>query len=278
MRRRSPRQVPGIRPSLAREFEYRAALRPIVEHLDGAGTALAEAVRGEWSRASDAGIVAADGRPASAGRFEEQVRRAAAAFGDVGATARRLAWAAAQREFEDVDDRLAKTLLHSVSVDIKPLLTHDRDTAAAMGRAVSANVDLIQSIPQQYFAELRNLLAVSFHDGVRWEGLVDRIHALGHTTLSRSRLIARDQVGKMNADFNRVRQTSIGIAEYRWRGVEDVRERTSHRAMEGRRIRWNAPPLVDGERVHAGEAIQCRCWGDPLVFVDEIGEPERWAA
>ncbi len=76
----------------------------------------------------------------------------------------------------------------------------------------------------------------------------------------------------MNAAFNEARQTEAGISMYDWQGIGDERERRSHRAMEGERCRWDAPPLVDGEHVHPGEAIQCRCGARPVFVVLEQAE------
>ena len=76
----------------------------------------------------------------------------------------------------------------------------------------------------------------------------------------------------MNAAFNQVRQTGLGIERYQWRGVLDQRERASHIAMEGSVQRWDSPPLVEGENVHPGEAIRCRCSAAALLDLDDVQE------
>jgi SPP1 gp7 family putative phage head morphogenesis protein len=86
----------------------------------------------------------------------------------------------------------------------------------------------------------------------------------------------------MTSSFNQVRQTQVGIEQYTWSGALDARERPSHRAMEGSVERWAAPPEVDGERVHPGQAINCRCVAVPVFNLDELTgggtEQEREAA
>jgi SPP1 gp7 family putative phage head morphogenesis protein len=144
-----------------------------------------------------------------------------------------------------------------------------------MQRALRANVDLITSIPQQHFERLRKAIDDSFTAGQRWEDLATSVKEIGGITDRRARLIARDQTGKMSAAFNQERQTSLGITEYIWQDVGDGRVRPSHAAMNGRRCRWDSPPLVDGENVHPRESINCRCISAPILdLADRSAESE----
>ena len=77
----------------------------------------------------------------------------------------------------------------------------------------------------------------------------------------RADLIARDQVGKLNADITQARQQALGVTEYRWRGVMDSRERPEHVAREGKVFKWSRPP-EDG---HPGQPIRCRCNAEPVL-------------
>ena len=82
---------------------------------------------------------------------------------------------------------------------------------------------------------------------------------------SNAELIARDQVGKLNGQLTEMTHTEMGLSRYRWRGVGDERERSSHVNVEGEIFSWDDPPLIDGERVHPGQAIQCRCFAEPVM-------------
>jgi uncharacterized protein with gpF-like domain len=46
--------------------------------------------------------------------------------------------------------------------------------------------------------------------------------------------------------------------------------RESHADMEGQMCDWDDPPEVDGEKVHPGEAINCRCVAIPVVDMEAI--------
>lgn len=93
---------------------------------------------------------------------------------------------------------------------------------------------------------------------------------------NRAKLIADDQIGKLNSQLTENRQTDLGLLRYRWRNVKDIRVRGnpsglypdtsfSHWDREGIIYSWDSPPL-DG---HPGYAIRCRCFADP-VFEDVV--------
>ena len=73
---------------------------------------------------------------------------------------------------------------------------------------------------------------------------------------SRYEFIARDQMAKLTAELDRLRQEQIGIEEYEWGTSRDERVRSSHSRMHGKRFRWDQPPPETG---HPGEDYQCRC-------------------
>lgn len=93
-------------------------------------------------------------------------------------------------------------------------------------------------------------------------------------TKNRARLIAVDQVGKLNGKLTERRQVDLGIDKYIWRNMMDRRVRGNpgglypnstfdHWKREGEEFSWSKPPL-DG---HPGQAIRCRCFAEP-VFED----------
>lgn len=259
LRKRHGRQLRGIRPGRADELHYRAELRKIVNRLRAATDEIARSLRPSWPFVHD------ETAPGAPGALE----KAAAEFGDVPAIARRLTnvrdrLSVVRRTLATVDERLIAEIKRSVGVDISHAL-NEHDVAAEMQKAARANVELITSIPSEHLGRVRSVIDEAFRGGARWESLVAKLREVGDITDRRAAIIARDQAAKMNSAFNRVRQTNLGIQEYTWSGALDARERSSHRAMEGVRCRWDAPPSVDGERVNPGEAILCRCIARPLV-------------
>lgn len=116
----------------------------------------------------------------------------------------------------------------------------------------------------------------------------------------RAKLIARDQVGKLQGALHEARQKDLGIESYVWRTSRDERvsgnpggaypdadssspTHGDHHEREGRRFAWKkeggrlVEVLKDGTTRgtvyadgHPGEPIQCRCFAEPLIV--ELGD------
>ena len=57
----------------------------------------------------------------------------------------------------------------------------------------------------------------------------------------------------------------MGSLGYIWRTARDGDTRPSHRAMEGKFVKWDEPQLLDGMTGHAGEFPNCRCYPEPVI-------------
>lgn len=132
---------------------------------------------------------------------------------------------------------------------------------------VSENVQLIKTLSERHFGKLQTEIMSAVTQGKRVEDIESVIDDQFSSMNSNAELIARDQVGKISGQLTEITQVGLGVTRYRWRGVNDERERSSHRDLEGEIFSWDSPPIVDGEAVHPGEAIQCRCYAEP-VFED----------
>jgi SPP1 gp7 family putative phage head morphogenesis protein len=117
------------------------------------------------------------------------------------------------------------------------------------------NIGLIRSIPSRALESMHGQVVAALRRGATRREVSEALRHQYGVTRSRARLIARDQIGKLNGQLTQERQTSIGVEAYIWRGMLDERERDSHVAREGKRFLWSEPP-PDG---HPSYAIQCRC-------------------
>lgn len=145
-----------------------------------------------------------------------------------------------------------------------PALTVGRVGAASTTRLLDSwtrsNVSLIKSIPEETYRRVEKQIRVGFSKGLRHEQIAKGI--MGQTAIGerRARLIARDQVGKLNGELTRARHEALGAKRYRWRTSLDERVREDHQLREGVVFSWDAPPF-DG---HPGEPINCRCTAEPM--------------
>jgi SPP1 gp7 family putative phage head morphogenesis protein len=248
-------------PSRALELWYRTELLRLVRRL-----------RNETERslkpllmqigAMDGGLVG-DAGPVD---VSKKIAALAKRFGGLRETANKLADLAARRAAYHTDQQLAAEIKKSVRIDITPVLKR-KSIERVMKKATKDNIDLITSIPEQYFGKVREALVENFSSGQRWETLVDKLVHVGDVTESRAKVIARDQTSKMNSSFNQTRQESLGIEEYEWQTSGDERVRDTHAANNGKTFRWDNPPSETG---HPGEDILCRCTAIPKLNLDKM--------
>ncbi len=284
------RRARPVTPNHRAELNYLADLLLIVEACRRAGAEVEAGLAVHWAdfvpaadrrRASDTPPPPGAPLPSPPG-LDVLLEQAARRFGNIDAVAERLAKLAAQRTLGSVDEALAENLVRAVGVDISSYLAPDSDIRAALAEATEANIALIKSIPTQYLDGIRETVQRAFAAGERFESVAKRIERVGDVTASRAKLIARDQVSKMNAAFNEVRQVSVGVEKYIWSTSHDERVRPSHRDMNGEVVAWKEPREVDGERVHPGEPVNCRCVAIPVINVAAEPAPgeteERQAA
>lgn len=197
--------------------------------------------------------------------------------------ARKWAGIAAEQSRDAVDERLADAVKRAIGIDVQGLIKAQGPLLQAMHLAIGSNVDLIKTIPAQYFDRVENTVSTGWLQGARWETLVKQIAEDGEITERRARLIARDQTSKMNAAFNQERQQQVGIEEYIWRTSQDVRVRgnpaglypdaeSDHWELEGTQHRWDEPGpaegSVAGEPCHPGEDALCRCTAEPVIVLE----------
>lgn len=159
------------------------------------------------------------------------------------------------------DDKLAIKIKNITSIEIRDFLTNDSDFIDAIENAISANVDLIESIPVQYHEKLKSKIFYAAQTSKDLDWLEAEIKKLGEITDRRARRIARDQMSTVNAKINETRQRSLGIEKYIWVTCNDERVRGSHFARHKSRFSWDNPPR-DG---HPGEPIECRCGAHPYI-------------
>ncbi len=161
-----------------------------------------------------------------------------------------------------------QTVLNVDPLKAEPFL---RDQIAL---ATKANVDLIKTIPRDYFHDIEGLVTHAARSGESIDTLAEKIHKRTGNEEVRCRLIARDQISKFNGALHEKRAENNGIKRYIWHTVKDGRVRdnkqTSHKDLEGTIQSWIDPPITvfsgkrAGERNHPGMDIQCRCYAENI--------------
>ena len=146
----------------------------------------------------------------------------------------------------------------------------------SIARWVEANVSLISTIPQNTLDKMENIVLDGFRNGRPTSSIMKEIQKTYSVSKAHARLIARDQIAKLNGELSRQQQLDAGVKEYIWSDSRDGRVRDSHRSLNGKRFSWNEPPIVDikrGRRCHPGQDFQCRCVALPVFDIDTLDLP-----
>ena len=107
--------------------------------------------------------------------------------------------------------------------------------------------------------------------GLRAEAIAAKLRAEVGLSKTKATIIANDQVGKLNGELTRLRQTNLGITRYKWLTAHDDLVRPGHRALDGTVQSWASPPVVNiktGKRAHPGfdtHFYPCRCSATPVL-------------
>ena len=136
---------------------------------------------------------------------------------------------------------------------------------------VSQNTKLIKTIPTQYLGKVEQAVRAGVLNGTSSREIAKQVKEIYGVTDRRAKIIARDQIGKANAELTQYRQEDLGIKKYKWVTAHDERERgnpsgrypkavPSHYARDGKEFDWSNPPTGG----HAGKSILCRCYADPI--------------
>lgn len=138
-------------------------------------------------------------------------------------------------------------------------------TGALFRSLLDEQTALITSLPKKASQRVSELVIKAMSSGTRADETAKEIMKTGKVTRSRAMLIARTTTTTASSSLVEARAQHIGSEGYLWRGSLDGDERKSHRKMEGKFIRWDSPPTLDGLTGHAGRLPNCRCWPEPVI-------------
>ena len=144
------------------------------------------------------------------------------------------------------------------------------------------NYTLITSNAKKYVEQINNLTEQAIVNGLSPKKLKEQImKATEGLSEKHCKLLARDQMGKLNGNITEAQMQEIGLDLYVWSTAYDDRVRDSHAVMEGLLCRWDDASVCSYDNVktweprpsgavdlHPGQDIQCRCVA--LSFYPEL--------
>lgn len=200
----------------------------------------------------------------------------------------------------DTESRVAfrKGLVGSMGVDISAMVDIP-EIAETLSLGSMEAAGLIKSIPGEYLGQIAkavtdNFAGISLPDN---RSLLQQIMEVSKSSKKRAQLIARDQTSKLTSAVNKTRQSSIGVSMYIWHNMKDERvvgnpgglypkgnkAHGNHWIMEGVHCRWDDNTVYSADKGKTwkkrksempesipGWEIQCRCFAEPVIDLDEI--------
>ena len=164
-----------------------------------------------------------------------------------------------------------------------PTITSEVGMTEQMSLWSIQNSSLIKNISDTTANSIERIIIDGVSNGLSSKQMEKQIFGTGGLTLensgqsqstasafrkakNRARLIAVDQVGKLNSQLTQKRQRELGIESYVWMNSRDIRVRGNpaglypkseynHWSRNGEIFYWDNPP-ADG---NAGMPIRCRC-------------------
>lgn len=245
-RRRRQMILRPVTPTPAGESGLRRLLHGLVRaEAEQARQLVIEAVRRERRAV---GFRDAAGDDAAAA-LAELKRRAEAAGRKIAADAR----AEFAREEERFRERWEAIINAGTDFDIGRMIAAD-DVAEILNVRAVAFAELIQGVSSQMQTAIAQAAIAGIYGGST-DDVARAIQSAMEIGFRRARLIARDQMAKLNSDMNEYRQQQIGVEQYQWRTILDGRERPHHHERNGKVFSWSTPPKGG----HPGREINCRC-------------------
>jgi SPP1 gp7 family putative phage head morphogenesis protein len=185
-------------------------------------------------------------------------------------------WAASvsQRMHADVMLRDEQAWLHTANtlgLELRKELS-SAPTGTLVRQYLGEQVGLISSLPLDAAKRVHELTLEGIVNATRSKEISQMIMASGQVTRSRANLIARTEVARTASLVTQSRAEHVGSLGYIWRSVGDLDVRPRHKELNGTFHRWTEPPVSGerGERAHAGQIYNCRCYPEPVLDEERL--------
>jgi SPP1 gp7 family putative phage head morphogenesis protein len=180
----------------------------------------------------------------------------------------------AQRMQADVmlrDEQAWLHTAHTLGLELRQELIA-APTGMLVRQYLGEQVGLITSLPLDAAKRVHELTLEGIVNATRAKEISQMIMASGEVTRSRANLIARTEVARTASLVTQSRAEHVGSLGYIWRSVGDSDVRPKHKELNGTFHRWSEPPISGerGERAHAGQIYNCRCYPEPVLDEERL--------
>ena len=146
-----------------------------------------------------------------------------------------------------------------------------RPDSALIEGIVDKNVALISEQFDIYKDTIQASISNKIRSGITRAELIKELQKETGVTRSKAKFWASDQLGKASSALSLENQTAAGFEEFIWETQRDGRVRDDHAVLQGKKFRYDRPPVIDGRQILPGEDYNCRCFQNPVT----PGTPEN---
>lgn len=246
--------LPVIAGTLATEHAYLKALRSILREL-------AKETRENIVPLAVAEIAANRAMVKDADRiwFTRLLSLAARLVGASEAMVERILRLESQRH----TSKFMETAKRALGVDLSAVVRQE-DLEDYLRAAAIRNAALIKGLTDDAVNRIQAIVTNAVINGRSAKDLKAELTKQFQFSDRRARLIARDQIAKLNSDLNRIRHQQAGVTEYRWRTSHDERVRPLHQKLDGTVYKYGEPTGAE-QGLPPGQPINCRCIAQGIV-------------
>jgi uncharacterized protein with gpF-like domain len=245
MTTKKPKTLNPIRPSAAVEAKYAAELKRHVRKM---------------STSFERWILEAMRKKATAEMLDDLMQGLANKWqSDFDGISEALAYKFAKGAGHHTDAALRRELKKAGFAIEFDITENEKQAYAAV---IAENINLIKSIPQQYHAQVQTHAWNAVTTGGDLHMLKNNMTKQFGITDRRAAFIALDQSSKANTIMENARRIDLGLNEAIWLHSRGGKEpRPSHVKASEEKLRYDIRKgaLIDGEYIHPGMLINCRC-------------------
>lgn len=220
-RKRKPRAPKPVKPDAKTEAAYRAQLQSLVRLM---AKELYAVIEPELKRLKPQYTADAYVRDSWVDSVLGAIRRVSSKFTNAlfSEQAERIAARTISRAEADNAEDFRDSVNKAVGIDITRV-TQSTGMRNYLEASTAANVNLIKSIPAEYFQKVETLILDGMNGGLAPSTLAKQIQEETGVAYRRAKFIARDQMAKINSDLTRKRQEEAGIDFYQSIDSGDIR-------------------------------------------------------
>lgn len=220
-RKKKPKAPKPVKPDAGAEAEYRAQLQSLVRLM---AKELYAAIEPALKRLKPQYIADAYVRDSWVDDILSAIRSVSARFTTeiFTAQAERIALRTVSRAEAGNAEAFRDSVNKAVGIDITRI-TQSPGMKNYLQASVASNVNLIKSIPGEYFQKVETMVLDGMNSGFAPSVIAKQIHEETGVTYRRAKFIARDQMAQINSDLTRRRQEEAGIEYYKSVDSGDIR-------------------------------------------------------